>query len=66
LGTEQSGRFVFPMADLSKPEDREMLLKARKDAEKILAATPDLSKLPELKKLLFYRYGEKMDLSSVS
>ncbi len=65
LGTEQSGSFVFPMADLNRPQDREILLKARKDAERILEITPDLEKLPNLKKLLFYRYGEKLELGSV-
>jgi ATP-dependent DNA helicase RecG len=65
LGTEQSGYFAFPLADLSKAEHREVLLQARRDAEKILKATPDLSKLPNLKKLLFYRYGDKLDLGSV-
>lgn len=65
LGTEQSGEFVFPMADLNREEDRILLLKAREDAEKILKVTPDLSKLPTLKKMLFYRYGDKMELSSV-
>ncbi len=65
LGTEQSGEFVFPMADLSKEEDRLILLKAREDAEKILKATPDLSKLPTLKKLLLYRYGDRLELGSV-
>ena len=66
LGTEQSGNFVFPYADLNRKEDREILEYARKDAEKILKATPDLSKLPTLRKILLYRYGDKMDLSLVS
>ncbi len=66
LGTEQSGYFVFPYADLNRKGDREILEHARRDAEKILKATPDLSKLPNLKKLLLYRYGDKMDLSVVS
>ena len=65
LGTEQSGNFVFPIADLSKEDDRLLLLRAREDAQKILKATPDLEKLPNLKKLLFYRYGDKMDLGTV-
>jgi len=66
LGTEQSGNFAFPLADLDREEDREWLFKAREDAKKILEATPDLERLPTLKKLLFYRYGDKMDLGSVS
>jgi len=66
LGTEQSGYFSFPLADLSRAHDREMLIKAREDAQRILKATPDLEKLPELKKLLLYRYGDKMELGSVS
>ncbi len=65
LGTEQSGEFVFPMADLSREEDRKLLLLAREDAEKILKATPDLSKLPTLKKMVEYRYGDKLELGSV-
>ena len=66
LGTEQSGYFSFPLADLNRPYDREVLLKAREDAQKILKATPNLEKLPDLKKLLLYRYGDKMELGSVS
>ena len=66
LGTEQSGYFTFPMADLSREEDRQILLYARQDAEKILKATPSLEKLPNLKKLIFYRYGDKLELGSVS
>ena len=66
LGTEQSGYFTFPLADLNRHYDREMLIKARNDAQKILKATPDLEKLPELKKLLLYRYGDKMELGFVS
>ena len=66
LGTEQSGYFSFPLADLNKEEDRKILLIAREDAKKILEATPDLEKLPNLKKLLFYRYGDKLDLGSIS
>ncbi len=66
LGTEQSGYFAFPMADLNREEDRAVLLKAREDAKRILEVTPDLEKLPNLKKLLFYRYGDKLDLGSVS
>ncbi len=65
LGTEQSGYFTFPIADLSREDHRAMLLRAREDAEKILKVTPDLSKLPNLKKLLLYRYGDKLDLGSV-
>ena len=66
LGTEQSGYFTFPLADLNRAEDRAILLKARQDAEKIIKVTPDLSKLPNLKKLLLYRYGDKLELGSVS
>ncbi len=65
LGTEQSGEFFFPMADLSREYDRELLLKARADAERILKATPDLEKLPVLKKLLLYRYGDRIEFGSV-
>lgn len=66
LGTEQSGYFTFPLADLNRAEDRAILLQARQDAQRILEATPDLSKLPNLKKLLLYRYGDKLELGLVS
>ncbi|NPB05229.1 MAG: ATP-dependent DNA helicase RecG [Aquificae bacterium] len=66
LGTEQSGNFFFPMADLGREADRRILEKAREDAERILKVTPDLEKLPDLKKLLFYRYGDRLELGSVS
>jgi len=66
LGTEQSGFLSFPLADLNRAQDRAVLMQARRDAQKILVATPDLSKLPNLKKLLLYRYGDKLDLGLVS
>ena len=66
LGTEQSGFLSFPLADLNRAQDRAVLMQARRDAQKILEATPDLSKLPNLKKLLLYRYGDKLDLGLVS
>jgi len=66
LGTEQSGDQIFPIADLGREEDRRLLEKARRDAEKIIAASPDLERLPTLKKFLLHRYGDRLELGSVS
>jgi ATP-dependent DNA helicase RecG len=65
LGTQQAGQFTLPIADLSREEDRKILEIARRDAKKILELTPNLEKLPNLKKLVFYRYGDTMELGSV-
>jgi ATP-dependent DNA helicase RecG len=65
LGTQQAGQFTLPIADLSREEDRKILEIARRDAKKILELTPNLEKLPNLRKLVFYRYGDTMELGSV-
>ncbi len=66
LGVSQSGYFGFLIANLARRRDREMLIKAREDAERIVDKYPNLSQLKDLKDLLLYRYGDKMDLSGIA
>ena len=65
LGTQQTGHITFSIADLNNPSHQYILLQARADAEKIINKDPYLEKLPTLKKLILYRYGNKMDLGVI-
>ena len=66
LGVSQSGYFGFQVANLSRSLDRFLLEKAREDAKYILKKDRNLSAYENLRKLLVYRYGEKMDLSLIA
>ncbi len=66
LGVSQSGHFGFNVANLARSYDREVLLRAREDAQAFLKEDPELKAHTDLKTLLLYRYGERMDLSGVA
>jgi len=66
LGVSQSGYFGFNVANLARAYDRGVLEKAREDARELLGRDPRLQNHPDLKSLLLYRYGERMDLSGVA
>jgi len=66
MGTAQSGKFNFGLADLSRKTDREMLDTARIEAEKLIGEDPFLDKHPLLKKLVFKKYGERFNLAGVA
>lgn len=65
LGTAQHGLPRFRVADLIR--DRDLPVRARAEAERILAADPDLSypEHAELRSLVRYLYGERMRLYEV-
>jgi len=66
IGVSQSGYFGFRIANLARSQDRALLKVARKDAEELIDNNPDLKGLDTLKKLILYKYGKKLDLSSVA
>jgi ATP-dependent DNA helicase RecG len=65
LGTAQHGLPRFRVADLVR--DRDLPVRARAEAERILAADPDLSfpEHSELRALVQYLYGKRMRLYEV-
>ncbi len=66
LGVSQSGYFGFNVANLARSHDRAVLQNAREDARELLEIDPRLEKHPELRELLLYRYGDKLDLSYIA
>ncbi len=66
LGISQSGYFGFNIANLARAHDRAVLLNAREDARQLLEEDPRLEKHRELRELLLYRYGDKLDLSYIA
>ena len=66
LGLSQSGYFGFNVANLARSYDRSMLLKAREDARAILEEDPRLEKNKDLRDLIVYRYGDRLDLSFIA
>lgn len=65
LGTKQHGLPPLRMADLVR--DREILLKARADAQEMLAQSPELSDaaFAKLRRMVLVRYGQTLELGSV-
>ncbi|GAB6065212.1 ATP-dependent DNA helicase RecG [Aquifex pyrophilus] len=66
IGVSQSGYFGFNVANLARSQDRALLTVARKDAQELLNNNPNLEGLEDLKKLILYKYGEKLELSFVA
>ena len=66
VGTAQSGRYNFNIADLSRPEDNILFEYARKEAFDLIEKDPQLNNYPTLKEILFEKYGEKFDLASIA
>lgn len=66
LGVSQSGYFGFNIANLARAHDRAVLLNAREDAENLFKKDPTLKNHPELREILLYRYGDRLDLSFVA
>ncbi len=66
LGISQSGYFGFNVANLARAYDRAVLINAREDAQEILNEDPELESYKELREILLYRYGDKLDLSFVA
>ncbi len=66
LGVSQSGYFGFNVANLARSKDRAVLQRAREDAQRLLEEDPRLENYPELKEMLLYRYGGRLDLSYIA
>ncbi len=66
LGVSQSGYFGFNIANLARSRDRFVLQNAREDARELLERDPKLKEHEELKELLLYRYGDRLDLSYIA
>ncbi|NPA58311.1 MAG: DNA helicase RecG, partial [Aquificae bacterium] len=66
IGTAQSGRFNFSIADFSRPKDRIILEYAKKEAEKLIGEDPELEKHQDLKELVFRKYGDRFNLVNVA
>ncbi len=64
MGTAQSGRFNFGLADLTR--DTEILNTAIEEAKKLIGEDPHLEKHPLLRKLMFRKYGERFNLAGVA
>lgn len=63
-GTRQSGKSDFQIADLHR--DEEILKIASQEAEGLIKKDPYLQNYPELKKLLYQKYGSRFDLVNIS
>lgn len=66
VGTAQSGRFNFSIADLDRPLDRRIIKFAKEEAKKIIEEDPQLKDYPQLRQLLFDKYGDRFELSTVA
>lgn len=66
LGESQSGYFGWWVANLARAQDRLLLEKAKEDAKSLVEADPRLERHKELKEVLLYRYGDRMDLSYIA
>ncbi|MFN3599139.1 MAG: ATP-dependent DNA helicase RecG [Aquificaceae bacterium] len=66
LGESQSGYFGFWVASLSRAQDRALLERAKELAHEFIQRDPHLEKHPDLRKILLYRYRDKMDLSYIA
>ncbi len=66
LGVSQSGYFGFNIANLARSSDRELLIKARQDAQELLEKDPELKNYRNLRELLLYKYGDRLDLGHVA
>jgi len=66
IGTAQSGRFNFGIADFTRPKDRIILEYAKKDADRLIKEDPQLENHPSLKELIFRKYGDKFNLVNIA
>ncbi len=66
VGTAQSGKFNFGIADLDRPIDNLILKDARIEAFELIEKDPELKNYPELRKILFEKYGSRFDLANIA
>lgn len=65
VGTAQSGKINLGIADLNRPVDRVVLEKAKNEADELLKRDPFLNKHPNLKELIFEKYGDRFELVNI-
>ncbi|WP_448588023.1 ATP-dependent DNA helicase RecG [Thermocrinis sp.] len=63
LGETQAGYFGFRVANLQREKDRHLLELCKQDAEEMLKKDPSLREWGELRKILLYRYADRLDIS---
>ena len=66
VGTAQSGKFNFGIVDLDRPIDNLILKDARIEAFELIEKDPELKNYPELRKLLFEKYGSRFELANIA
>ena len=66
VGTAQSGRFNFSIADLDRDLDKKILKFARLEAEKILEEDPNLDNHQKLRAVLFDKYADRFELANIA
>jgi ATP-dependent DNA helicase RecG len=66
VGTAQSGKFNFSIADLDRPVDLKIMKYAKLEAQELIKKDPQLSHYPQLRQLLFDKYGERFELATVA
>ncbi len=65
-GTAQSGKFNFRIADFQRPKDEIILEYAKLEAENLIKEDPNLESYPELREVIFDKYGDRFDLFNVA
>ncbi len=66
VGTAQTGKFNFNIADLDRPEDNAILKDARLEAFELIEKDPQLENYPLLREVLFEKYGSRFDLANIA
>lgn len=66
IGTAQSGRFYFGLADPARERDGKILEYAKKEAEKLIEEDPHLDRNPLLKEIVFRKYGDRFNLVNIA
>ncbi|SNZ03398.1 ATP-dependent DNA helicase RecG [Persephonella hydrogeniphila] len=66
IGTAQSGKFYFGLADPTRERDSKILEYAKKEAEKLIEEDPHLEKNPLLKELVYRKYGDRFNLVNIA
>lgn len=63
MGVSQSGYFGFNVANLARIQDRYMLQLAKEDVSRFI---DNLTSVEDIKKLLIYKYSERIDISYIA
>ncbi|MBK3331783.1 ATP-dependent DNA helicase RecG [Persephonella atlantica] len=66
MGTAQSGKLTFSIADFTRPKDRIILEYTKKEAEKLIKEDPHLEGHPVLKELMMAKYRDRFNLINIA